>query len=142
MTSLCSFQGLAGWSYCGIGLLKLLGRLSMQTSSNASSEQQDLHEDDFEAKMVRWLVSRQTIYLREEDDLVEEDEVMNEDGDSGSKSFHKDNAYPATSLTSASSPDEAIEAPLELLKCAGLNGRCNKVADTCYAFWVGASLSV
>ena len=25
---------------------------------------------------------------------------------------------------------------------AGFNGRCNKVADTCYAFWVGASLAV
>lgn len=25
-------------------------------------------------------------------------------------------------------------------KWAGMNGRCNKVADTCYAFWVGASL--
>ena len=24
----------------------------------------------------------------------------------------------------------------------GFNGRCNKRADTCYAFWVGASLSV
>lgn len=25
---------------------------------------------------------------------------------------------------------------------AGFNGRCNKVADTCYAFWVEASLAV
>ena len=25
---------------------------------------------------------------------------------------------------------------------AGFNGRCNKIADTCYAFWVGASLAV
>ncbi|KAK5104811.1 geranylgeranyl transferase type-1 subunit beta, partial [Cryomyces antarcticus] len=25
---------------------------------------------------------------------------------------------------------------------AGFNGRCNKLADTCYAFWVGASLDV
>lgn len=24
----------------------------------------------------------------------------------------------------------------------GFNGRCNKRADTCYAFWVGAALNV
>lgn len=24
----------------------------------------------------------------------------------------------------------------------GFNGRCNKMVDTCYAFWVGASLGV
>lgn len=28
------------------------------------------------------------------------------------------------------------------LNWTGYNGRCNKIADTCYAFWVGASLDV
>lgn len=28
------------------------------------------------------------------------------------------------------------------LAWTGYNGRCNKIADTCYAFWVGASLNV
>lgn len=27
-------------------------------------------------------------------------------------------------------------------ECVGFNGRCNKPADTCYAFWAGASLDV
>ena len=28
------------------------------------------------------------------------------------------------------------------VECAGMNGRLNKVADTCYAFWVSASLHI
>ena len=28
------------------------------------------------------------------------------------------------------------------LNCAGFNGRCNKVSDTCYGFWVGGALAV
>jgi geranylgeranyl transferase type-1 subunit beta len=28
------------------------------------------------------------------------------------------------------------------LEWTGFNGRCNKIADTCYAFWVHGSLSV
>jgi len=32
--------------------------------------------------------------------------------------------------------------PPSSLLWAGFNGRCNKVADTCYSFWVGGTLSV
>jgi geranylgeranyl transferase type-1 subunit beta len=28
------------------------------------------------------------------------------------------------------------------LICVGFNGRCNKVADTCYSWWIGATLKV
>ncbi len=34
------------------------------------------------------------------------------------------------------------EEPSEAEHFVGFNGRCNKKADTCYAFWVTASLDV
>lgn len=35
-----------------------------------------------------------------------------------------------------------VDPALHELNCAGFNGRCNKVSDTCYGFWVGGALAV
>lgn len=35
-----------------------------------------------------------------------------------------------------------VDPTLHELNCAGFNGRCNKVSDTCYGFWVGGALAV
>lgn len=56
-------------------------------------------------------------------------------------SFTKLGSRPATEADSTptnldASPDSVAG------ECTGLSGRTNKIADTCYAFWVGASLSV
>ena len=40
-----------------------------------------------------------------------------------------------------SSPETARTEPIDL-NWIGLNGRTNKVADTCYSFWVGGTLGV
>lgn len=49
-----------------------------------------------------------------------------------------------TGLSSAlyQNPENSVINPaLEIdEECAGMNGRTNKVADTCYAWWAGASL--
>lgn len=40
-------------------------------------------------------------------------------------------------------PESLEELSLEEnTRFAGFNGRCNKVADTCYTWWVGGTLSV
>lgn len=36
----------------------------------------------------------------------------------------------------------SLESADESEDFVGFNGRCNKMVDTCYAFWVGASLDV
>lgn len=41
--------------------------------------------------------------------------------------------FPLSSLSTIS---------LEETKDAGFSGRCNKIADTCYSFWVGGTLAV
>jgi geranylgeranyl transferase type-1 subunit beta len=66
--------------------------------------------------LIHWLVSRQTtIMVLEEDDDEDEEEI-------------------------ASDTDEDNHVSAE--SYAGFNGRCNKPADTCYAWWIGATLKV
>lgn len=62
--------------------------------------------------LIHFLVSRQTSLMHLEDD----------DTDGGSGKDEEDHV-------SAES-------------YAGFNGRCNKPADTCYAWWIGATLKV
>lgn len=90
-----------------------------------------------------WLASRQTDKLLGEEDAEEEhDEAENGDEEE-----------PLTAEAEVGTETESVEdlvrgmlnmTPLsgETISCAGFNGRCNKLADTCYSFWNGAALVV
>jgi geranylgeranyl transferase type-1 subunit beta len=89
--------------------------------------------------LVRWLVSRQTTELGDEED-------SDEDSDEGQEI---DNADDLTKAVAGLSLDESISKlphvlgpSAETLQWAGFNGRCNKYADTCYSFWNTATLDV
>lgn len=56
------------------------------------------------------------------------------------KSFQVLGAVPG--LATDRHPDALTVPDLQELQWAGFNGRCNKVADTCYSWWVGGSLAV
>jgi len=72
---------------------------------------------------VSWLVSRQTILLDEEES------VDSEADDENSKI--------------AEEPDDSSTTQSDLeYQWVGFNGRCNKVADTCYEWWALGSLAV
>ncbi|PBP18517.1 prenyltransferase and squalene oxidase [Diplocarpon rosae] len=114
----------AGYTYCAISALSFLGRLpepslhTLQTIRATSSEPglTDL------PGTIRWLVSRQVGYSDEDDaDISEEDEPI----------------IPPAGIYK----DDPVLL-LEHNEIVGLNGRCNKAVDTCYAFWVSASLSL
>lgn len=78
----------------------------------------------FEA-LLAFLVSRQTAQLSDEP----EDEVLDE--------------IPGTSLyEKIQTLPDITPRDGDAIPCAGFNGRCNKVADTCYSFWNEASLLV
>lgn len=84
---------------------------------------------------ARWLVARQTLALDDEE-LME-----TSDGDEPAAAKTPIDAPRAVKLHSL--PSLIGEAGgADFLQWAGFNGRCNKVADTCYAWWVGGSLSV
>ena len=82
---------------------------------------------------IRWLVSRQVGYTADKDDESDEgDRLPQQDQRNALAEVHKD---------SAEVPSLA-ELSLQEDQFVGFNGRCNKRVDTCYAFWVGASLDV
>ena len=111
---------------------------------------QDTNVDgDFVENVTRWLVHRQTLQLHEEGDEDDETEevdrqIKRPDGMASTPGFQVDGSHAvmAPPSQSASPQPVAVEARPEQLLWAGFNGRCNKVADTCYAWWVGGSLGM
>ncbi len=87
---------------------------------------------------LHWLISRQTTTLEEEDyySLGDSPVALT----SGNKPFHVTGAAPVSISPRVS--DALTQSTEEDLRWAGFNGRCNKVADTCYSWWVGGSLAV
>jgi geranylgeranyl transferase type-1 subunit beta len=87
------------------------------------------------------LVSRQTATLDEESEL----DTYGDETDTAATSHNvhsfmdlKDGPQSDVNQDPRSGkPTTAIE-----LQWVGFNGRCNKIADTCYLWWVGASLAV
>src|SRR6202030_2215350 len=126
----------AGLSYCAIGSLSFLKRLSDDTtgSSLISPGTREF------ASLVHWLVSRQTTELREDE---EEEEEGNNDADTSNDVRQLEDGVEAFH------PVDNISLLLDIsphtegsLLWAGFNGRCNKHADTCYSFWTAGSLAV
>lgn len=95
------------------------------------------------------MASRQTDDLGEdsesdEEDSEEEGEGEGEGEDRSTNEVKDDPRSDAESLRT--SDQEILSLPripsisADTIPCAGFNGRCNKVADTCYSFWNGATL--
>ncbi|KAF1980901.1 terpenoid cyclases/Protein prenyltransferase [Aulographum hederae CBS 113979] len=100
-----------GFTYCAVSALAFLDRISSLSSIPLT---------------VQWLASRQTLTLTSLD-------VLSTDGDEATA--------PAVVSTPPSPSSPGFDVPAEL-RCspAGFNGRCNKLADTCYVFWIMGSL--
>ncbi len=114
---------LAGYTYCAIAALSLLGGLPKPSPHQVPHEAMSLRPGltNIHAT-IRWLVSRQVEYVEEEEDALEEPEVK-------LAGVYRD----GPTVPGLSFEDSDF---------VGFNGRCNKSVDTCYAFWVNASLNV
>jgi len=140
-----SFRGAAGFTYCAIGALSFLDRLSTSIPemerlppSRTGLERTSTRGLRSLSTTIHWLVSRQTTVL-------EEDEYYGS-GDHPIASASKHKPLSVLGVTPAPATDRHLDAlavhdPQEL-RWAGFNGRCNKNADTCYSYWVGGSLAV
>lgn len=129
----------AGLTYSGVGALKLLGKLPRHTIDSMSEGRMSV---EFVENMTKWLVSRQTLMLHEKDELPMADEgPPDKTPEFFPSTFNVQGALPV-SVTDSILPNASIEMLPHELQWAGFNGRCNKVADTCYAFWVGGTLGV
>jgi geranylgeranyl transferase type-1 subunit beta len=121
---------LAGYTYTAIASLAFLDRLPdlQGQSSFGWKSAPEISKDRVTALTnipgtIRWLLSRQLAYSDEEE------------GEGPSSLQIKSDLGPTEVPSLAGlSLNEAI--------CIGFNGRANKLADTCYCFWVPASLEV
>ncbi|KAF4835728.1 Geranylgeranyl transferase type-1 subunit beta [Colletotrichum tropicale] len=106
----------AGYAYCAVSALYLLDRPPSQGATPHRSATVEKGLADVEL-LVKFLVYRQFDYFEKEED--EEDD-------------------PNFVL-----PDALGQLTLdENTRFVGFNGRCNKVADTCYCWWVGGTLQM
>jgi geranylgeranyl transferase type-1 subunit beta len=115
--------------YCAIASLAFLNRLPTSvSSSSAPAVKGDLLPGLTNIPLtIRWLVSRQVGYRVDEEEDEDEDPAKAQR--EAMVGIHKDKfSVPGLSLE-----DEEF---------VGFNGRCNKNVDTCYTFWVVASLDV
>lgn len=89
---------------------------------------------------MRWLVSRQTTTWDAEEEEEEEEESTGKMSDEVLQ-LQRDVAALSFNDRTVSLPD-LLPPGSDLLKYAGFNGRVNKIADTCYCFWVTGTLAV
>lgn len=137
----CSSSIAAGWTYCAIAALSLLGKLPVPVKRRRPGQLWPSHESV--ERMLGWLVNLQT-------SLVQEENLSVSDTTEAVAQIDLDNGVQRTPFeaTQIISPDDPLtngvgaEPLYDELQWAGLTGRCNKVADTCYTFWAGGSLSV
>ncbi|KAE9381363.1 terpenoid cyclases/Protein prenyltransferase [Stipitochalara longipes BDJ] len=112
----------AGYTCCAISALAIIHRLP-NSASNSGTEAPGLTNIP---ETIRWLVSRQEGYTEEEEEDKAESKTPAPPVLQGV--YENQPSVPAPSL-----PDE---------DSVGFNGRCNKKVDTCYAYWVTASLDM
>ncbi|KAK4500469.1 hypothetical protein PRZ48_008658 [Zasmidium cellare] len=131
----------AGYTFCSLGCLKFINRL--HTSANQPTQTKPTAPTNPQLTL-RWLAERQT-------DLSDPDAELEEaESDPVSQTHEQDPKPPASSEITPplhQSPDKTtLLTPFALdpppTEAAGMNGRTNKVADTCYAWWVGGSFSI
>lgn len=117
----------AGYAYCAVAALALLDRPveGGQEASSTHYTQRNLLQKGIGdiPGFISFLVSRQFAYLEAQEKKAEED-----DEDPETANFQMAGL--------------SLSEPNEDCKHVGYNGRCNKVADTCYTWWVLGSLSI
>ena len=161
----------AGLTYCGVCTLSLLGKLSSIDGRSSMAGSAAAPDNDFVLDILRWLVHRQTTTLHEEE-LPPEIPIQSLNSHyegSGAQVQPPGNVHHSNGLPPADHhADHHAEHPPSVfivqgasldvnpllpsaathesdyvdLSWVGFNGRTNKVADTCYSFWVGGTLSV
>jgi geranylgeranyl transferase type-1 subunit beta len=127
----------AGFTCCAIAALAFLGRLPLPPSQKPDGVIRGVTDVP---RTLHWLVSRQTLTLDEDDGL----DTLNDETDSSetchdAHTFVKLGAYPSAQANSNTKGRPHMHFELEWV---GMNGRCNKVADTCYAYWTCTPLQL
>lgn len=120
----------AGYTFCSLGALRFVERLQMDASTPDDMTKAPQHPEE----VKRWLAHLQTDLLYPWSSL--DSEFLQ------TKPGAKLSALEFSNLTA--SQENTVPGPdsfqQTFIECAGFSGRLSKIADTCYAFWAGASL--
>lgn len=114
----------AGYTYCAIATLSLINRLPSSTGNITDPSLGVCNIPE----ILRWLVSRQVGYQAPEDDENVGEKIAGID-------INPQEIY----LEQTYMKNDFLVGNKEYV---GFNGRCNKRVDTCYAFWVIASINL
>ena len=94
-------------------------------------------------RLLSWLVSRQTSLLHDEEYPIPIEAAFRNPLKLDEKHQPDDIEIASVVPPECLLPDEnEVEPSGDQLEFAGMTGRCNKPADTCYTFWAGGSLAV
>ena len=118
----------AGFASCAVSALHFTDRLPVPKPDGRLRGVTNLQGT------LHWLASRQTLTLDEEDAIdTYKDETDSAATCHDAHSFVKLRSYPSTAgeLSFQEKPTSHFE-----LGWVGINGRINKIGDTCYAYWV------
>ncbi|CZT18320.1 related to protein geranylgeranyltransferase Type I, beta subunit [Ramularia collo-cygni] len=120
----------AGYTFCALGCLDFIHRIK---DKHMQVEHRPQGPADVPS-MLAWLVARQT-------DLDDPDMDVGSDTETAEPTTHPAEAESSEPVPLHQSPEKStmnLSFGLDPLD-AGMNGRTNKVADTCYAWWVCGS---
>jgi geranylgeranyl transferase type-1 subunit beta len=126
-----------GFTCCAIAALYFLDRMPLPEAQHPDNVLRGITDV---SRTLKWLASRQTATLDDDDGI----DTLNDETDTSetchdAHSFIKLSSFVSKQgeLSVKGGPDPHFE-----LQWIGVNGRCNKVADTCYAYWVSAPLKL
>lgn len=122
----------AGYAFCSLGALALIGRLESGDYANSNQPKDPMDR----TSTLRWLVDRQT-------DLLDPDgKLDSEFGSTPAPDQVSEVLKLHQSLEESSFWHSDVDLAPHQVTISGMNGRTNKVADTCYGWWVAASLHI
>lgn len=135
------FLSVAGWTYCAVSALSLLGEMSASNTSEQTKFHGIIGPASME-RLVQWLTSRQTTALHEDDFPMSEEDDLEANQEQYPSQRGGGQSTSGKFIGAIQLNDSRLQFKEDPPKHVGLNGRCNKPADTCYTFWTGGSLTV
>ncbi|ORY00020.1 geranylgeranyl transferas-like protein type i beta subunit [Clohesyomyces aquaticus] len=128
----------AGFTCCAVSALSLVDRLPLPANFAPKADDRIRGVSNLPL-MLHWLTARQTMTLDEEDAL----DTYADETDS-TATCHDGHAFLPHNYTSEAGRKSIESQPTSHFEMSwvGMNGRANKIADTCYAWWSCAPLKL